>query len=461
MNNWATDWQRAAPWVWLGLLACVVALFGGSSRPDALQNVALRPISALFLIPALLHFNLASLNQVKALCWLIGLLTLWMVLQIVPLPPILWQSLPARDAIADLDLLFGLEDNWRPISNVPSRGWNALTSLVIPITALILAISMRASPRSLLLILVGMGVFDAVLGLLQLISGANGFFHLYAITHRDAPVGIFANENHSAVFSAIVMIVIARLWVTSKNFGEPAWLRFSYPIALVMIFLAALVTGSRAGLTMLLLALIVSGILAAIGQKPTHRTKRHGQIEDWLSNHPRLLLAIFGCVVLGLMSVFFGLERAPGAEAIFTQNPFEDLRARLWPVLSQMISNYWLLGIGFGAFEEVYHIHEKTDLLLPNYVNHAHNDWAQLLIEGGVPAFALLLILLIWIALSLRKLLRCKEFAFGRLVFWSAIFAILCAASIVDYPLRTPIFQLAGIWLLLSLALERQDPSAV
>ncbi len=445
---------QAAPWIWLALLAGIVALLGGSSRPDAVQIAALRPLAALFLIPAFYYLSLAQLRETRMLVWLLGLLAVWMVLQIVPLPPSVWQGLPGRDVLAELDRAVGVEDTWRPISFVPSRGWNALASLVVPVVALLLALSMRARPRMLLLLVAGLGLFDALLGLLQVISGSGSPLYFYTVTNRGSPVGIFANENHSAVFSAITLIVIARLGVTAKALKEVPWLRLAYPPAFVIVLLAVLVSGSRAGLAMAILSLIASGLMIWLALASGRSGRRGGRLEKWLAAHPRALLLVFVGVIGGLLGAFFGLERAPGFEDIFTSSPIEDLRWQLWPLLEQMIGTYWLLGAGFGSFEEFYHIYEPTELLLPNYVNQAHNDWAQLVIEGGLPAFGILIALFGWIAVSLRALLRAANFALGHLIFWGAAIAILCAASIVDYPLRVPVLQLVAVWLLLALALE-------
>ena len=252
---------QAAPCVWMALLAGIVALLGGSSRPDAVQIAALRPLAALFLVPAFYYLSLAHLREARVLVGLLGLLAVWLALQIVPLPPSVWQGLPGRDVIAELDRAVGLEDNWRPISFVPSRGWNALASLVVPAAALLLALSMRASPRMLLLLVASLGLFDALLGLMQVISGRGSPLYFYAVTNRGSPVGIFANENHSAVFSAITLLVIARLGATSKALKEAPWLRIAYPPAFVIVLLAVLVSGSRAGLAMAILSLIASGLM--------------------------------------------------------------------------------------------------------------------------------------------------------------------------------------------------------
>jgi O-antigen ligase len=158
---------------------------------------------------------------------------------------------------------------------------------------------------------------------------------------------------------------------------------------------------------------------------------------------------ITGIVAVAFMFVWF--ERTPAFEDMITRNSFEDLRWKLWPTLSIMASKHWLVGTGFGSFDAVYQIYEPTALLLPRYVNHAHNDWAQLLIEGGLPAVILLAVFLVWIAKNLWTLFRNQGGPAGGIVFWGSCVAIIAAASVVDYPVRTPVFQAMIIWLLICL----------
>ena len=449
--------ESAASWAWLALIALMVAILGGSSRPDAIQIAALRPMAALFLLPALYFLNFEQLKRAKMLVLLFTLLMLWMIFQLVPLPPAMWQSLPGREALVELGRLAEFDQAWRPISWVPARGWNALASLVVPIVALLLALAMRANAWMLLLIIVGIGLLDSVLGLFQVISGRTSPLYFYAVTNRGLPVGIFANENHSAVLSALVLLVVAKLAATCKSAKEPAWLRLTYPPTFVVVLLSALVSASRAGLVMSVLALIAASFIAWASLTASRRRNKQGKLERWITSHPRSLLLAFLGVIGVLIASFIGLERAPGFEDIFSQNAFEDLRWRLWPLLEQMIGTHWLFGIGFGSFEEFYHIHEPNALLYASYLNQAHNDWAQFVIEGGLPAIALLAMLLGWIATSIGALLIRSQMPLRDLVFWGAIFAIFSATSIIDYPLRTGILQLVGTWLLLAIVLERSE----
>ena len=230
--------------IWLALMAGAVALLGGSARFDAVQMAALRPLAALFLIPALYFLSKESLRPALAPMVMLGLATLWMAIQLVPLPPSLWHALPGREILVELDAMHGLEDTWRPIAWVPMRGWNALMSMVVPISAALLVLALRPNMRSLLLIIVAIGVVDAALGLLQILAGSESALYYYTHTNAGSPVGIFANENHSAVFSAMVLLVIARVGFSQNRPEHHRFLNIGLAIAFVIVTLAVLVSGS-------------------------------------------------------------------------------------------------------------------------------------------------------------------------------------------------------------------------
>lgn len=175
----------------------------------------------------------------------------------------------------------------------------------------------------------------------------------------------------------------------------------------------------------------------------------------------RLALPAFFLITALTIGLFLWVDRTPAFRDLFAVNAFEDLRLALWPTLQAMIDTHWLLGTGFGSFDAVYHIYEPTSLLLPRYVNQAHNDWAQLVIEGGAPAVLLLFALLAWHALALKALLSSKGAYRPVLsVFWCSLLVIISAASFVDYPLRTPIFQVLAVWLIYALANDSRGEGA-
>ena len=459
-------------WAVIGFFAFVVALLGGSSRPDAVQIAALRPLSALFLIPALYCIHWRELKAAKVLCLLLAVTAVWMAVQLIPLPPSLWQQLPDRDLVANLDRLTDLGEAWRPISLVPSRSLNSLASLIVPATALLLALAFKLKTRDLLLLVAAMGVFDALLGIAQVVTGAGSPLYFYASTNVGSPVGIFANENHSAVFSAVCVLIIVRLGLDPALRIKMPWSRIAGAAVVLTLLIAIMISGSRAGIGMGFFAVAVATIMiyltVEVGPRASFRqsgaNKRDGGHPNfmsralaWIVKSPlqRISGLIVGVVVLGALFVMNGA--APGLDSAFNSSAAADLRWRIWPVLESMMALHWLVGTGFGSFEDVYNIYEPNELLMPAFLNHAHNDWAQLVIEGGLPMVSILAILLVWLVLNSMRVFRFGGENRALAVFWSGVFLMIMVASIVDYPLRMPGFQAIAIWLLLAMTIEASD----
>lgn len=449
-------------WIILVLLGIVVAFLGGSSRPDAIQLIALRPLAALFLAAAIYFASGASLASIRSLVVLFLFFAGWMALQLVPLPAGLWHLLPGRGPLAAIDAAAGLEGVWRPISMVPTRGINALASLVVPAAGLVLAAALGARVRTLLLAVVMIGALDAVVAIFQVIGGGTSKLYLYSITNRAAPVGLFANQNHSAVFSALSLVVVAYLATDRDLTHRRPWMSAILAALFLLLLMVALIGESRAGLLTTILALAASGVIfwqnVASRSRPRSRGRGPSSALPRRAMSPRWLLIAGIVSVGGLVAAFVALDRIPALTSIADRGAFEDVRWQLLPVLRDMVSVHWMLGTGFGSFEEAYHIFEPDALLYPQYINQAHNDWIQLVIEGGLPASAIALAALFGFARGLARMARAEDAPVARTVFWLSVAAIILAASLVDYPMRTPIFQLVAMWLAVAFHRESTRP---
>jgi O-antigen ligase len=87
-------------------------------------------------------------------------------------------------------------------------------------------------------------------------------------------------------------------------------------------------------------------------------------------------------------------------------------------------------------------------------MNQAHDDYLQLILEGGLPALGLLITFLGWWAWKSIRLWRGsggEGVALGRL--GSILLLLILLASITDYPVRTPLMMViaaqAAAWMLL------------
>lgn len=455
--------------VLLATLLIAVGLFGGSSRYDMMQNALIQPVAWLVAGVALAMGG-AGKAAYRNLRWpLFMLLALLVItlLQVIPLPYALWTSLPGREPLAEIATAVG-SDIARPLSMVPSRTLNALSALGIPLAALLLLAGLGTRGAYIVLAaMVLLAAANALLAILQIGSGYADAGYLYSLTNEGTPVGIFANRNHSAVFGSLAMLVIGFLVTRPNRKAFPGsdillWSAFG------AIFLVILVNGSRAGLLTAGIALAAAALLVVSGKVPAAsplagRRSAGGKRSNLVRYLPAAVILFFA---VGMIALFLLADRLTAFQRIVEANPLEDLRFRIVPILLDMIGTYFPLGTGLGAFEDVFRIHETPELLGPRYLNMAHNDWLQWFLETGLPGAALLVAFLGWLG---YQLLRLKARGRDYLTLGLAGFAILALASYFDYPLRTPLFQVAGVWFVCALALlaraegreTNRDPAVV
>lgn len=435
-------WPRPSlPFVLLAGFLGVLWLAGGASRADALGQVVVRSAAWLALIVIILFGERYPLRGERTLWAFLTAALLLTLLQLVPLPPDVWQALPGRGFFAEAAAASGQPQPWRPWSLVPGATLNAASSLIIPIVVLGLVTCLKERERSwlpgLVLCLI---TTSALLGFLQF-SGAAFNNPLIGLSGGQVS-GIFANRNHFALFTAFGCM-LAPVWAFLGG-RQPRW-RGPVALGLVIIFaLSILASGSRAGLLLGVVALGLGLLMVQQGiRKSLHR-------------HPRWM---FPALISGVVSTiaFFVLisvlaDRAVSIDRVLAMQMGEDLRSRALPTILRAIDIYFPMGSGLGGFDPVFRIHEPFELLAPIYLNHAHNDFLEVAFDAGLPGIVLLLTALSWWAWGTFRAWKIGSSARNAMPkLGSAILALIMAGSIFDYPARTPMIMavivLAGVWL--------------
>lgn len=449
-------------WLLASFLA-LVFLTGGASRVDAMSLVILRPASVLICAIALLTLRR---EHWRGRGWLLGIpgaIFGLAVLHVVPLPPEVWQVLPGRSEIAETDRLAGLGDVWRPLTLTPMNGLHALSSLFAPLAVILIGLQLRRDELyHLLPILLAFGALSGFLGLLQIIGGQGGPLYFYRITNSGSAVGLFANRNHAAVLLALLFPMLAIFASNPEGTADKQRGRRIFVIAIATVILPLIfVTGSRAGLVFAVIGLLSVPFLY---RRPVQgRTVRRGG-----STWPTTVLPILGGLALLIFTVLMILfSRAPSIDRLLKSSAADDSRMDFWKLSTELVWKYSPVGSGAGSFAEVFQVVEPGRMLNNNYVNHAHNDWLEVVVTYGLPGLALMAICL-FAFLRRSAVAWRKGAAIGRTVQFNRLATVLIAmlilASIPDYPLRTPIMMcviaIAGLWLSASERADGQPASA-
>lgn len=398
---------------WLSMLFFAVALsIGGAGAAYPLLEMSVEILG----IALLCYFAIAVQSEplrpdARLPLILAAAILLLPLLQLVPLPPALWQLLPEREREVGVLAMLGRGGQWMPLSLDPEATRRSLLALVPGIAMFVAGIHLSSGDRRrIAALLVGFAAFGAVLGAIQMATG--GGFSPYASVHHGHALGLFTNRNHQAVFLLIAMLMTAAL---GRGTSVVRAMKLVALAGLLLFAAAVIATKSRTG-SVLLLAVLPSVILMLFRLRLRWRT-----------------VAIGVTAMAGLLLI---VAFSPVGEALIERFGFaDDDRLSFWSNSIAAARAHWLLGSGFGSFPLVYQSVEPLGSMTGSYVNHAHNDYLELALEGGTPAILLLVAGLAFMAARGRRLLTAAPRSSLGVAALGAVLVLLLH-SLVDYPLR-------------------------
>lgn len=425
---------------WLTALAFISSLLlGGGTRSGFLSDAILQLICIVPLLTAVSRLSDLAWRErpkfVLIFCAAIGLVPL---IQLVPLPDWLWAQLPNREPMIAIYQSLGHTPDWMPIT-VSSNATSLSALALIPPLAIFcgtLLLDYRER-RQISLLLVAFGVFSSFLGLLQLSQGPSSPLRFFAITNTTEAVGFFANRNHFAAL-LYTTLLFAAVWAIDIGFGSGFWrdrktfeagsigAMTASSLAIVVLLAAEAMTRSRAGVVLTMVSLLgICALMFADGKRKVSVTRAS------------FVLAAGAIAVVLILQ--FGLFRILET---FSADPLEDSRFQFLRYTIAAAWSFMPFGSGMGTFVPVYAMFEKPPNIFMQYINHAHNDFAELTLESGIVGLVLLLVFAIWFWLRAQKIWANNPTGaggFDRLLARAAtlVMGLLAAHSFVDYPLRT------------------------
>lgn len=416
MLNLATDWRKYA----LGAVMVLAMMLGGGAASGLWTDSILEGIILLVSAAVLADPNGEPID--RRVVWLVVAVACVVLLQLVPLPALLSEAVRP-------DLLRRASEGglaFAPISTDLGRTLACLL-YVSALAALLLAmLRIRGEWLHGLLPFFLTGVaLNLVVAAIQ--YGASSRVEIATVLPFTVTAGVFANRNHlaSLLYASLPFLIYL---ATFRGKGILAGLGM---LCVLLILLAA---GSRAGALIGIAVMVLSTL--------------------FLSLRSRIGLGAVAGLVASLGAY------AMGSWTLLESRGIEDLtRMQMARTTWEGIGENWLFGVGFGTFARAYPIYQESSEIFRNYANHAHNDFLELILEGGGLSLVLLLAylaLVVWHVASVRYNLFQKAAALSIL--------FILVHSVVDYPLRTLAVAVPFIYfnaLLFHLGIRPRDRKSV
>jgi exopolysaccharide production protein ExoQ len=421
----SADEPASLVWLCAALLGAALILGGGGS-PAPLPELILELLAAAA-IAAWLLAGSARYRVPRQAWWIAALVAAVPMLQLIPLPPSLWQAMPGRDLARDALALIGAEHGWRPWSLAPDRTLAALLALGPPLAVLVMTAALGRPGRIALLgVICAAALLTLLVGALQLSGGPSSVLRFYGPSDQVL-LGFQANRNSTADLMLIAIVALPALVVElARRDSFPLSRGFVVGTGLAGMALGALgvvLTASRTGIVLLPLALIGG---AAV-------------LRTWLGLSRRRLMLTALAALLAVAAAAWLLWNSAVLTRLTLRMDFSaELRPELWRDSFYAAQRYFPWGVGMGDFVSAILAGERLEVVRETLPNRAHNDFLELAVEAGLFGLAALGAVAAMLALAARKALRRAATGSAALpIFAIAGLGLLALHSLVDYPLRS------------------------
>ena len=377
----------------------------------------------------------------------LGLIAAALLIQVIPFPRAVvgWLSPAAEPLHGQLQVGWGLRPPASLSLSIAPEGTATALLLFLAFGALLVGLmrAMSYLPREWLVSQLAIfGLVMALFGIIQRVVSGPGDIPVYGFWRPEAgyatPFGPFINSNHFAGWMLLVLpLAVAYASAQVQQARGPfltdwrswfRWLatpdasRFLFlAIAILIMAIALVLTGSRSGLGSFIVATAVLAYFAA--------RRAHGRTRRVL---PAFYLVLLVIAAVGWVGVDFTVARFEHASAELGE------RATAWRDTWSIFRDFPVTGLGFGGYGQamlVYQTAERHSIYL-----QAHNEYLQILAEGGVLVALPVLLTVVILAINIRHRLRGHDDA---QTYWLRAGAVaglagIATQSLLDFSLQMP-----------------------
>ncbi len=275
------------------------------------------------------------------------------------------------------------------------------------------------------------GALMAFAGILQRLASPDAIYGM-RLTPQAIPFGPFVNQHHFAAFMEMTGGVTLGLLLGDVVERNKKGLLL---IALILMFIAVSMTGSRGGMISTL-GVAAFGLFAHF-----YLGRRKEPATDGRSFGLRAAAVAAVVLMVAAVSVLLLSGADPLARGLGIQSGQADVtsgRTHFWWVALKIFSDNPIIGAGFDAFGVAFSRYDTWNGLFR--VEQAHNDYLQTLADGGLLAFACVLAFIFLFLKRALAVIKTSTSPSRRSIAVGAMAGCIgiLIHSFLDFPLRTP-----------------------
>lgn len=379
--------------------------------------------------------------RARPVIYLLSCVCVWPIFQMIPLSASVLELL-SPNALIHYQAVSGLSANAAySVSLDPYASWERFL-LNLSLLSLFMLVLLTTRTRQHLYFL----LYTMVLaGLCQAIWGS---LKLLFVEDVHYATGTFVNRNHLAGFFELTLAAGTGLLlaITSHRHSRSWRQALVYWISLIfskklrlrlylmIIVIGLILTHSRMGN----FAFFTSLTFAALIFMLTTKNQQYAHKSWWRAIAPALFL-LSSLVVIDFLIVgnWLGVDQV--VDNIQKTQVETESRSLLFSDALSLTKEFWLSGIGAGAFSSVFPVYQSRPYF--EVYDHVHNDFLEIAMEYGLPVFVLFSAAIVWCFLSAVKALFINESQFHRGVAFACVMGIsaLLLHGLVDFNFHIPV----------------------
>lgn len=288
----------------------------------------------------------------------------------------------------------------------------------------------NAKPRAqrLVTILIVFGAAMAFAGILLKLISPEAIYGLRP-TPQAIPFGPFVNQHHFAAFMEMTIGVTAATLIGGAVASDRKPL---YIIALALMLIAVVMTGSRGGMIGVVAVLMFLGV-ASYAVDRGRSSPRSEKLATALGAAALLIVAAAAAVFVAGADP---LVRGIGLQE--TQGDVTSGRTHFWAIAFRIFLDNPVLGAGLDAFGVAFTRYDTWNGTFR--VEQAHNDYLQILADAGIAGFVCVAGFIVLLFKQATSVIRRSITPGRRSIALGALAGCvgILVHSFFDFPLRTP-----------------------